>query len=310
MQFKTAALVLMTVCAATGCKKKGGGGTGGGGGWLVGQQGMMANVGTDGQLRDGYDLGSTETLTGIACKGLETAYVVGEHGTMLRTTDSGESWDSLDIGTAATLRSVAASDTHMVYAVGDGVFVSSPDDGDSWRSVADGNVASWRAVTADWRGSIALAISDDGRVWRYAGSSAQHRATLLGARTIALSHDGAAAVAVGDGVWRSLDGGLTWASLDVGPVELNDAWIAGDGRIIAVGDTGSILNIAVDGTPTLAFPGEKNLRSVHIAADGFGMAGGDDGEVLISRDGGRTWKPGPNVGQTVLALDQIGADHL
>src|SRR5688572_30826856 len=86
---------------AAGCKKKGGGG---GGAWLVGEDGLMANLQPDGTLGDGYSLDVDDDLLGIACRGEDTAFVVGEGGILMRTFDGGESWEALDAGTTATLR--------------------------------------------------------------------------------------------------------------------------------------------------------------------------------------------------------------
>jgi hypothetical protein len=40
-----------------------------------------------------------------------------------------------------------------------------------------------------------------------------------------------------------------------------------------------------------------------------GYAAGDDGAVLITEDVGASWRLGPNVGQTVLGVDEIGVGH-
>jgi hypothetical protein len=61
--------------------------------------------------------------------------------------------------------------------------------------------------------------------------------------------------------------------------------------------------------------GTADLHTFHIAPVGaeyenVGFAGGDNGTVFMTLDGGWTWKLGPNVGQqTVLGLDQIGEGH-
>src|SRR5678816_3939676 len=102
MRLKVAFLMCAALAAGAGCKKRGTGG--GGGGWLVGSEGLMINVDEKGKLGQGYDLGSSETLTGIACRYLDEAWVVGEHGTLLYTNDAGATWSAMDVGTTANLR--------------------------------------------------------------------------------------------------------------------------------------------------------------------------------------------------------------
>src|SRR5450432_3175872 len=89
MRFHVAFLCVALAALGAGCKK--GGGTGGGG-WLVGSTGLMAQVDPHGQLGNGYDLGATETLYGIACRYQGEAWVVGAKGTLLYTNDAGASW--------------------------------------------------------------------------------------------------------------------------------------------------------------------------------------------------------------------------
>src|SRR5687768_11422794 len=115
------AILCMALAAvgSAGCKKRGGGG---GGGWLVGSEGLMVNVNERGELGEGYDLGATEQLNGIACRYIAEAWVVGNNGTLLYTSDGGESWEAQDLGTTAHLRTLATQDAGPVFVAGDGVF--------------------------------------------------------------------------------------------------------------------------------------------------------------------------------------------
>src|SRR5512147_873183 len=99
---KAAILCIGVLLAAGACKKTGtgGGGGGGGGGWLVGSDGMMLNVQSNGAA-SGYDAASKETLNGIACRYSGEAWVAGTHGTLLYTDDAGASWQPQSIPTTA-----------------------------------------------------------------------------------------------------------------------------------------------------------------------------------------------------------------
>jgi hypothetical protein len=60
--------------------------------------------------------------------------------------------------------------------------------------------------------------------------------------------------------------------------------------------------------------GTADLHTIHIAEIGedyesAGFAAGDGGQVWITRDGGWSWTQGPNAGQTVLGVDEIGLGH-
>jgi photosystem II stability/assembly factor-like uncharacterized protein len=296
LRLRLRAVVLMigigaAAFAGAGCKKKSGG-PGGGGAWLVGDDGTMSNLLPDGTLGEGYDLGIDSDLLAITCRGEATAFVVGEAGTLLRTFDGGETWDSIDLGVEATLRDVAAGNPDHVYVAGDGALLVSRDSGDSFDRLPGGD-RTWRSVATDHDGVVALALADDGSVWRWdeTTSALTLMTTLIGGRALALSHDGTVAAVVGDdgGVQRSDDGGLTWQRVETGTAAgLHAAWVTGDAEIIAVGDAGTVVRAGA--TIDVASPGVATLRAVHIDASGAGLAAGDGGEVLRTDDGGATWQ--------------------
>jgi hypothetical protein len=305
--------------AAGGCKKKSGGGStggggGGGGAWLVGQDGLMENVLADGILGDGYDLEADDDLLAITCRGLDTAFVAGEGGTLLRTFDGGETWESIDLGTTRTLRDVAAGGPDTVYVAGDQVFSMSRDSGDTWTAIAGGDRA-WRSLATDHLGAVALVLDDGGGLWRRddAEGSFLQVTTIVGAEAVTMSHDGAHAAVVGDAgtLFRSDDGGMTWSSVTTGTAaDLHAAWATGDGSIVAVGDAGTVVRVSDE--VEVSVPGIATLRAVHVDATGTAIAGGDNGEVLMSSDSGLTWdRLDLGLTRTVYALDAVNGDgHL
>jgi photosystem II stability/assembly factor-like uncharacterized protein len=312
-----AMLLGSTVLLTGACKNKGGGtGGGGGGAWLVGEDGLMVNIGEDGQLGDGYDLGSgVGDLNGITCRGADTAFVVGSGGTFLRTFDGGATWESVDLGTSATLRDVA-SGSGTVFVAGDGELAQSHDDGDTWLRMPGDGTAVWQSVATDHDAAIALLVRLDGSIWRYDASSGAllEMTTVPGARALSMSHDGAHAVVVGDAgaMSRSDDGGLSWTSVATGvDTNLHAAWATSAGAIVAVGDAGTV--VRVDGSDVEAsWPGVGTLHAVHVDASGAAIAAGEGGEVLLSNDGGASWDIADvEVAGTVLGLDSVaGEGHL
>ncbi|MBA3821970.1 MAG: hypothetical protein H0X17_24005 [Deltaproteobacteria bacterium] len=306
-------LMCVALAGAVGCKKKGGGG----GGWFVGEEGLMVDVSDDGTLGEGYDLGASETLNAIACRYLDEAWVVGDHGTLLYTADAGASWIEHDLGTAANLRALATQDAGPVFVAGDGVFFTSSPASTTgtaeWLQLGDATT-NFRSLAAAQRGTTVLAVADNGGIWAYDAGRLVRRATVEGVRAVAVSPDGSTAIAAGAGLARSFDGGLTWSPLavDAGLV-FEDVHIDDAGEALAVGSGGAVARIDADGRVLVQRLGTATLRTLHVAPSeaysGIGYAAGDGGQVWMTLDAGWTWTEGPNIGRTVLGVDEIGAGH-
>jgi photosystem II stability/assembly factor-like uncharacterized protein len=307
---KAVLVCLGIVLAAGACKKTGGTG---GGGWLVGSDGLMVNVQTSGETQ-GYPLASSETLNQIGCRYSGEAWVAGNNGTLLYTSDAGASWNPQAIPTTANLRALATQDFGPVFVAGDGVFLTSNDTGAHWTQIGDDSL-SFRAVAAAQQAPTVLAVSEDGTVFSFSNSQLVSRGSFAGARAIAVSPDGQTAVLVGDHlITRSNDGGVSWSPLASGDTRFDDVRIDETGQAVAVGSGGAIAHISESGEVSVSRVGTADLHTIHIAevddldtAPGF--TAGDGGQVFITRDGGKTWSAGPNVGRTVLGLDQIGGGH-
>lgn len=311
---KTAFLFAGLILAAGACKKGGGGGGGGGGGWLVGTSGLMVNVQTNGTT-SGYELDSAETLNAIACRYAGEAWVVGTSGTLLYTSDGGASWRQQAVPTTADLRALATQDAGPVYVAGNGVFLTSSDTGATWASLGDGTT-NFRSLAAAQEADTVLAVADDGTLWSYENSALVARGNFRGARAVAVSADGQTAVLAGDDLLaRSVDAGRTWTVLPGSEVVRYDSVrIEATGQAIAVGSGGAIAHIGADGNIVMQHLGTADLHTIHLAYadgedEGRGFAAGAGGDVWLTRDGGWTWTKGPNVGQTVLGADIIGAGH-
>ena len=134
--------------------------------------------------------------------------------------------------------------------------------------------------------------------------------TLSGARAVHQSVAGDIVMVAGRGIQRSLNGGATFQPLAVDPdIVWNDVRVNGDGSAVAVGDDGAIANVDVTGTVSVQYVGDASLRTLHTHHNAVGYAAGDDGVVLITEDVGKTWRLGPNVGRTVLGVDEVGFGH-
>jgi photosystem II stability/assembly factor-like uncharacterized protein len=273
----------------------------------------MINVKTNGAA-SGYDLTSTESLNGIACRYSGEAWVVGNHGTLLYTDDAGVSWRPQPIPTTADLRTLATQDWGPVFVAGNGVFLTSTETGAHWTSVGDGTT-NFRSLAAAQEGTTVLAVSDGGALWSFEDNQLINRGSFAGARAIAVSPDGAIAVMVGDNmISRSTDAGHSWQPVALPEsVRFDDVRIDDDGNAVAVGTGGALAHIGATGV-TMQHLGTADLHSVHISevgedSAGLGFAAGEPGRVWMTQDGGSTWTAGPEVTEAVFSVDMIGDGH-
>jgi photosystem II stability/assembly factor-like uncharacterized protein len=301
----------LAAVGSVGCKKGAGGGGGGGGGWLVGRSGLMANIQSDGTLGAGYDLGSTENLNAIACRGDDEAWVVGDNATLLYTDDAGDSWTAQSVPTNANLHALATQDAGPVFVAGDGAFLMSTDAGDHWAQLGATGI-NYTSVAAAQSGATVLALDTSGGVWSYTNGALAKVTTMTGAKAIAVSPDGQTAVVAGAGLQLSTNAGRTWLPLSV-DAKLADVRVDDSANIVSVGELGTIVNVAWGANVTVQHVGTANLNTVHVRSwDGstaVGYAAGAGGEVLVTHDVGATWTQGPNLGRDVMGVDEIGAGH-
>jgi photosystem II stability/assembly factor-like uncharacterized protein len=315
---KAAILCICVALTAGACKKSGGGGGGGGGGgtgWLVGTNGMMLNVQTDGSTA-GYNTATQASLNGIACRGGDEAWVVGNQGTLLHTTDAGATWQPQTVPTSADLRALATQDTGPVFVGGKGVFLTSADAGVTWTALGDGT-ANFRSIAAAQEAETVLAVAEDGSLWSYEAGQLIKRGSFAGARAVAVTPDGQTAILVGNNlISRSTDGGRSWSPVSASDAlySYDDVRVNDDGEALAVGTGGAVAHIPTTGAATVQLLGTADLHTIHLAepdehANSVGYTAGEGGQVWITKDGGSTWAKGPNAGQAVLGVDEIGAGH-
>ncbi|WP_437690821.1 WD40/YVTN/BNR-like repeat-containing protein [Sorangium sp. So ce176] len=223
----------------------------------------------------------------------------------------------MSCGPGADLRGVALRDDGEALCArgglvavgdGDGRVHTSRDGGASWESHPTG---SGNAINALWLGAAGLVIAagdggllavseDEGRTWKRPPLRSEQ--PLYGV----WSDDHGAIWCIGSGpAFRSTDGGKSFAKV---PVQAGDAplegpwvkvpvrgkfrglWVAGPGRVVLVGDGGSIAQTH-DGGQTWARSNEEGAGSL-IAVWGSGerilVVGGGSAQIR-SDDGGHRW---------------------
>jgi hypothetical protein len=284
------------VASVGACKKKKKGTGGGGSSWIVGQDGAMIRLdGDTGAVAD-YTLETDADLLDIACRGIDAAWVVGERGTALRTLDGGDSWEALDIGYEGSLRAVAVASHDFVFAAGDGPLLASNDSGDSWRAIADSDGA-WTSVATNHDGSAVVATTAGGDIYQYIPTLDSIRLVYSGRAPlhgVAMTPDGASAIAVGeDVVVESDDGGFAWyPRVDTDGINtLRGVQLGASGELaIALGDAGTIAYIGAEGVEAEHLvDADLALRALHVSVDGAIVVVGDGGAALVSDDMGETW---------------------
>lgn len=271
--------------------------------WMVGEEGEMLRMNVEGEAST-YPLDHAGDVAASTCHGEATAWVVGEAGAVLVSRDAGVTWTSVELGLPANahLRSVAAAEgrpegSETLVVVGDdGVMLRSTDGGARFLPIA-GPSLDWTAVATDELGLAAFVASTDGSVWRSEGGEPLVR-VFAGEgdalHDVAVSHDGAMVVAVGEGgmVLRSHDGGARFDALAAATaLDLHAVHLSGDHRtIVAVGEAGVVVRMDADGTHVQETLGvDDALYDLHLRADGLGQAVGTRGTVLLTTDSGLRW---------------------
>lgn len=285
--------------------------------WAVGEEGMMLRVGADHQPSQ-YPLELDVDLRAIACKGAEQAVVAGAGGLVLTTIDGGQQWTRQDIEDAPELRAVALSAGAIGYIAGDGIVLRSQDDARSWTALPIA-AHDWTAVSTTATGATVLLASAAGELFRLRDDELTrvYAGTGVPLRGVAITPDGAGAVAVGDAgrLLRSDDGGEQWTPEVLSTArDLQAVRISGDASlIVAVGAAGTIVRFGRDDVAVseLLDPA-LSLRALHLDQSGHGHAVGDHGVMFETHDAGLAWAPIEHgFTSDLLGLDDLhGEAHL
>jgi photosystem II stability/assembly factor-like uncharacterized protein len=283
-------------------------------GWRVGALGMIQRTTDAGKTWSRQRSGVTAELNQVAFFDARIGWASGPQGTLLRTTDAGESWTAVTSPAAvpanASIKEVPSAQSVLI-AEGAGRYHWSDDAGRTWRS-------------ADMQFSSRLANGvylhrDTYRLNRYAAFGTAPT-TLLDVRaTGAFIVDAAATDAnvivlltretnffapLNPKVWRSEDGGATWASWT--PTG-SAAWVQGV-KLLALDSAASTLLVSdndglyrsEDGgrnwTRTLAtqllIPPQLQVTGAHVLFSPLSY-NAMDSSTMISSDQGKTWRSVP-----------------
>lgn len=254
-------------------------------GWAVGGHGnatMIFHTSDGGQtwnrltLYDGQE--HEPMFTAVRFADANNGWIVGDRD-VLRTTDGGETWDPLDLpGTVGGLFA------HALLVLGPNAVMigRNSSNGDQIWTTTNGG-ASWQrhSVTSSANDDVhGLAFVAPDRFFAVTGSD--------------LLDHGA--------IFLSRDGGGSWQDVAEGTKQLHGIDFSPDGHGIAVGD--HVAYWSDDSGDTwhrVPMPGEH--WSVRMLDDTHAVAVGVEPSLLLSEDGGRTWRPGPGPNTTGRLVD-------
>jgi photosystem II stability/assembly factor-like uncharacterized protein len=214
-----------------------------------------------------------------------TGYAAGDFGTLLKTTDGGSTWSGLPVGSFQGLTVVQAVDANTVVAGGGCVARRSTDGGATFTAIAFTPIeSSCRARLADMsfvNANLGFLLLDDGSVLtttdggvhfsprtalpftRAAGASADARSIVFTSPTTGL------AATTGGQIFRTTDGGSSWATVRLGGGGINQVWFFDASHGFAVGSGGVLLR-SDDGGQTwantsIAVPDGPALSSIRCS---------------------------------------------
>lgn len=201
---------------------------------------------------------------GIAVSAPAHIWFVGNDGKIVRSIDDGVSWVLQQSGTDQHLQDIAAWDDQRAVAVGNG--------------------------------GIVLITTDAGTNWQTVKAPLSSVANKL-IRVKTFNESGAIAVGAMGAVLVSHDYGRSWKRVaEEQDVTRNDVAYNGEAFWV-VGEFGSMLVSRDQGLSweQVQSPVETSLTGVTFHDATHGVAVGLDGVVLLTDDGGNTWKEAPRV---------------
>jgi photosystem II stability/assembly factor-like uncharacterized protein len=238
----------------------------------------------------------SSVLTAISRPTANVAVVVGYGGAALRSTDGGETWSVLATGSSAALEGVDCVDANVCTAVGhSGTILRTTDGGASWTGQESGTAVILRAVhffdantgfAVGFNGTV-LYTADAGATWNPRSSG-----TTLPFFAVKFFDDKTGLATGLGGLFRTSDGGLTWAQASgvagnaISTTTSGIAFTAGPiGYLQKSGDLGATWT-SLNSRQTDELDGVSFFDADH------GLAVGAIGSTARTDDGGRTWEIG------------------
>lgn len=237
----------------------------------VGKFGLILLSSDGGKSWQQRPTGTTQALSGVSFADRTHGFVVGSGGTVLATDDGGTTWRAQNSGTKDQLLAVYAVSPAQVFAVGAfGTLLSTSDGGRSWNK-----------HEMKWDVLIERIVKEGGLV-----------EPNLNAVYFNSPKSGWIAGEFGL-VLHTKDGGQTWISQRYGSdlPQLYAVKFVDDRHGLTMGQAGSLIQSTDGGQgwSAVELDIKRDLYQVALEGDSGVIVG--DGVVLVSRDGGSSWRP-------------------
>jgi photosystem II stability/assembly factor-like uncharacterized protein len=271
-------------------------------GWIVGDNGTLLVTVTGGEAWEQRDLQLEDKLNDVAFLSENVGLIVGDFGVMLRTSDAGETWVTFRAGDAVDRTHLVLNSRHdglMCNRDGSVSVLSRFGQIRKTGKEFDGEILS---AVCSRKGDLFLVLdakgecvrTRDGQEWHAIGLPVADDGTVLVPVCAAPFDERRIVVADSKGnLYYTLNAGATWASRRSALPGLSSTslTIRDDSTAFAAGLDGSIVKIRLPAFTVQAVNAFQpvRMRKLLFLDEGEGMAISDQGFLMGSRDGGKTW---------------------
>lgn len=265
-------------------------------GWAVGHYGTVLNSRDSGKTWTQQVSSTEKTLFSVSFVDKLHGWASGDESTVIWTDNGGESWNAKRIEV-----SQVGLNEDMALAIPDIMYygIHFVDAQNGWMVGEYGNVRNTTDGGQTW-GSQHGSLIEGLRKMGVVASDVMSLAAFF--RVHFTDPDNGFIVGGGGAVASTTDGGQNWTwvsrdgtGADVPSMPIYDlVQPTDDGTIVAVGSNGLVLNADTNGNWTQANADADVftwLNGVAIADSGKGVMVGGKGSILLTSDGGKTWRP-------------------
>ncbi len=267
-------------------------------GFAVGDAGLFLRTTDGGATWTPKDLGAgAQNLTSVRCADINLCIVATAKGDQLvRTPDAGETASLLSPSTDPIYAAAFASPTQLAAAGANGSTVISADGGANFTKVGGRLTGKYFGIRAGGQqgtayapgdnGSLAV-TTDGGKNWVRGNVATSEDVQDVSFPTATTGY----ALDVSNTVRKTTDGGKSWTKVNVGPpATFSSIFSSNADTVLVIGNRG--IRRVSSGTPTQISDGDvakKSLGGVDRAGSAIVVWGSQD--VVVSSDGGKSWKP-------------------
>jgi photosystem II stability/assembly factor-like uncharacterized protein len=267
-------------------------------GFAVGDGGLFLRTTDGGTTWTPKDLGAgAQNLTSVRCADIKLCIIATAKGDQLvRTPDAGDTASLLTPATDPIYAAAFASPTQLAAAGANGSSVVSADGGANFTKVGGRLTGKYFGIRAGGQqgtayapgdnGSLAV-TTDGGKNWVKGNVATSEDVSDVSFPTATTGY----ALDVSNTVRKTTDGGKSWTKVNIGPpATVNAIYSSNADTVLAILSRG-VRRIA-GGTPKEITDGDVAKKSlVGVDRAGSAVVAWGSQDVVVSSDGGQTWKP-------------------